>query len=94
QLASLGCIHIAPDLAPGGWPYDIRQMLSWAFEPADQGMLEELVARGRADARAWAAATGVGALAAARRGAAAGEGVGAAAATAPSATAGGGLVLP
>ncbi|KIY95715.1 hypothetical protein MNEG_12248, partial [Monoraphidium neglectum] len=93
QLASLGRIHIAPDLGPGGWPYDIRQMLSWAFEPADQGMLEELVARGRADARAWAEATGVSALAAARMGAAAGEGVGAAAAV-PSATAGGGLVLP
>jgi hypothetical protein len=73
----------------------MRQMLSWAFEPADQGMLEGLVARGRADARAWVEATGVGALAAARRGAAAtaGESVEAAAA-APSATAGGGLVLP
>jgi hypothetical protein len=63
QLSSLGSIHIAPDIYTD-WPYSLRDMLSWAFEPAEQGMLEELVARGRADAASWARATGVGELAA------------------------------
>lgn len=71
QLAALGPIHISPDMY-SGWPYTLREMLAWAFEPAEQGMLEELVERGRADARAWAAATGVGALAAAEAAKAAG----------------------
>ena len=63
SLSALGPIDVAPD-AFSDWPYSLREMLAMAFEPADQGMLEELVARGRADARAWAEATGVGALAA------------------------------
>ncbi|KAI8470390.1 MAG: acyl transferase/acyl hydrolase/lysophospholipase [Monoraphidium minutum] len=84
QLSALGSIHISPDIY-SPWPYSMGEMLGWAFEPAEQGMLEELVERGRGDARAWAAASGVGPLAAA------------AAARAPAAAAaarGGGLVLP
>jgi hypothetical protein len=55
-------------------------------------MLEELVARGRADARSWAEQSGVAALAAAAR---AGGAKGAAAAAGALRPAGGGsLVLP
>ena len=50
QLSSIGASHIAPDLF-GPWPYSLRQMLGMALEPAEQGLLEELEARGRADAR-------------------------------------------
>ena len=98
QLAALGPIHISPDIY-SDWPYTLREMLAWAFEPADQGMLEELVERGRADARAWAAATGVGALAAQAAAGAVPGGAGAVAAGAARGAAGGGgsgrgLVLP
>ena len=37
----------------------MSQMLSWAFEPADEDMLKGFIARGEADANAWAHAMGV-----------------------------------
>lgn len=72
-------------------------MLSWAFEPAEQGMLEELVERGRADARAWARASGLDVLAAAEAAAAAAAGerqVQAVPTQAAAAVVGGRIVLP
>lgn len=66
QLSLFGGVHIAPDLY-SEWPYSLREMLAWAFEPAERGMLEELVGRGREDTRAWARQSGVEALALERR---------------------------
>ena len=33
-------------------------MLAWAFEPAEHTVLQELIAKGRKDAEAWAVASG------------------------------------
>ena len=32
-------------------------MLAWAFEPAEENVLQELIAKGRKDAEAWALAS-------------------------------------
>lgn len=92
QLSALGRVDIAPDASS----YTMRQLLAWAFEPAEKGVLEELVARGRDDARAWAEASGVRALAAAAAGQAAGRvSVGATMGRETSSGGGGGgIVLP
>ena len=34
------------------------QMLSWAFEPAEEKILYEMIAKGRKDAEAWALTSG------------------------------------
>ena len=34
------------------------QMLAWAFEPAEEEVLYELIAKGRKDAQAWALESG------------------------------------
>lgn len=39
------------------WP----QMLAWAFEPAEEEVLVELISKGRADAEAWALRSGAAA---------------------------------
>lgn len=49
-----GRVGICPD-AFEAWPHDLGTMLGWAFEPASDQLLLELVDKGRRDARAWAA---------------------------------------
>lgn len=51
-------IEISPDRFED-WPYELGQMLPWAFEPADPDMLMYLENKGRKDARSWAAHTGI-----------------------------------
>lgn len=48
-----GAIDISPDTFEP-WPYTMRQMLEWAFEPAPEDVLVMLTAKGRRDANAWA----------------------------------------
>lgn len=58
QMSKVYHIGISPDTF-GGWETPMSQMLSWAFEPADEDMLRGFIARGEADANAWAHAMGV-----------------------------------
>ena len=37
----------------------MRQMLGWAFEPADDAMLLFLIQKGKRDARSWAVSNGL-----------------------------------
>ncbi|PNH12778.1 Patatin-like phospholipase domain-containing protein 3 [Tetrabaena socialis] len=55
QMRAFPNIDLSPDTYEP-WPHDMRTMLSWAFEPAPEAMLLELVGKGKRDARAWAAA--------------------------------------
>jgi hypothetical protein len=57
QITTVYDIGISPDNFEE-WPHTLQEMLSWAFEPADDQLLLELIGKGRADAKAWAAATG------------------------------------
>lgn len=50
--AAFGDICITPD-SYDTWPYDMRTMLNWAFNPADDAMLLYLVEKGEKDASAW-----------------------------------------
>ncbi len=56
---SFGELCIAPDKFDPDWPHDIRTMLGWAFHPADDEQLEQLVTKGERDAAAWAAKNGL-----------------------------------
>ncbi|KAG2496663.1 hypothetical protein HYH03_005483 [Edaphochlamys debaryana] len=49
-------IDLSPDTFDSDFPYDMRTLLSWAFEPAPDAMLAALLERGKRDARAWALA--------------------------------------
>lgn len=52
QLNSIYRIGISPDnFEP--WPYSLRQMVSWAFEPADEKVASFLIDKGSSDALAW-----------------------------------------
>ncbi|GLC46328.1 hypothetical protein PLESTB_000999500 [Pleodorina starrii] len=55
QLRSFKNIDLSPDTYEA-WPYDMRTMLSWAFEPAPEETLQLLVEKGKRDARSWAVA--------------------------------------
>ncbi|GBF89775.1 patatin-like phospholipase domain-containing protein [Raphidocelis subcapitata] len=93
QLSALGHIDVSPDVyAP--WPYRLGEMLAMAFEPAEQGVLEGLVARGREDSAAWARASGLAALAAAGGAAGGTAAVAGGRAAAVRVVSGGGVVLP
>ncbi len=58
QMSKVYSIGIAPDTF-GDWDEPMSQMLSWAFEPADEEKLKAFIARGEADANAWAHAMGI-----------------------------------
>ena len=58
QMSKVYHIGISPDTF-GDWEAPMSQMLSWAFEPADEEKLTAFIARGAADANAWAHAMGV-----------------------------------
>ncbi len=51
-------IELAPDTFEA-WPHDMRTMLGWAFEPADDATLLQLLHKGRRDAATWAEANKV-----------------------------------
>ena len=55
---------IAPDVFDEAWDVPLPTLLQWAFSPAGEGDLKALAAKGDADARAWAAASGAAAAAA------------------------------
>ncbi|WIA13841.1 hypothetical protein OEZ85_002415 [Tetradesmus obliquus] len=63
QLARIGNIAISPD-AFAEWPYNLQQMLGWAFEPADEEQLRVLIECGKRDALAWVQQSGLAELAA------------------------------
>lgn len=58
QLNSVYEIQISPDSFTD-WRHGMTQMVSWAFEPADEQMLDQFIAKGRADAKAWAEECGI-----------------------------------
>lgn len=49
---SLYRIDISPDSFEA-WPYTMKQMIQWAFEPADEYMIQLLIEKGKKDAIAW-----------------------------------------
>lgn len=58
QLNSVYEIQISPD-SFSEWEHGMSQMVSWAFEPADEHILDQFIAKGRADAEAWAEQCGI-----------------------------------
>lgn len=52
QLRRIGGIAISPDTYEE-WPYTMNEMLNWAFRPASDHMLLQLMDKGRRDAEAW-----------------------------------------
>lgn len=57
QITTIYDIGISPDNYED-WPHTLQEMLSWAFEPAEDKLLLEFIGKGRADAKAWAKASG------------------------------------
>lgn len=57
QISVVYDIGISPDNYEE-WPHSLQEMLSWAFEPASDKLLVEFIGKGRADAKAWAKASG------------------------------------
>ena len=53
QLSPLYRIGISPDSYDEEWPYTLRQMVGWAFEPADDKFVEYFIEKGKRDAQAW-----------------------------------------
>jgi Patatin-like phospholipase len=51
-LSRIGRVSIAPDMFED-WPHSTQTMLGWAFEPAEDAQLRELIAAGRRHASAW-----------------------------------------
>jgi len=52
QLSPVYRIGISPDTFEP-WPYTLRQMVGWAFEPADENMLTYLIEKGFKDSTRW-----------------------------------------
>ena len=50
EVSSIYEIAISPDSFED-WPIPLNQMVSWAFEPADEETLRFYIAKGRADAK-------------------------------------------
>ena len=50
QVSAIYEIAISPDCFED-WPIPLNQMVSWAFEPADEETLRFYIAKGRADAK-------------------------------------------
>ncbi len=50
QVSAIYEIAISPD-SYEDWPIPLNQMVSWAFEPADEETLRFYIAKGRADAK-------------------------------------------
>ena len=59
QLSPVYRIGISPDTYEP-WPYTLRQMVGWAFEPGSEEFLGELIEKGRRDATAWMCDMGLG----------------------------------
>lgn len=52
QLSPVYRIGISPDSFEP-WDYTLRQMLQWAFEPADETIVAAMIDKGKQDAAAW-----------------------------------------
>ncbi|KAL4457761.1 hypothetical protein ABPG75_012626 [Micractinium tetrahymenae] len=52
QLSPVYRIGISPDSFEP-WDYSLRQMVQWAFEPADEATVAALIDKGKEDAQAW-----------------------------------------
>jgi hypothetical protein len=52
QLSPVYRIGISPDSFEP-WDYTLRQMLQWAFEPADETIVAAMIDKGKQDAVAW-----------------------------------------
>lgn len=64
QLSPMYRIGISPDSYDEDWPYSLRQMVGWAFEPADDKFVQYFIEKGRSDATAWMEHMGLGSVAA------------------------------
>mmetsp|Transcript_13610 Transcript_13610/g.34946 ORF Transcript_13610/g.34946 Transcript_13610/m.34946 type:complete len:330 (+) Transcript_13610:46-1035(+) len=53
RLKRVSGITVSPDSFDEGYPHSMSQLISWAFEPAEEEMLLDMYARGQKDARAW-----------------------------------------
>lgn len=50
QMKSVYDIEISPDSFES-WQHPLKQMVSWAFEPAEEDILRLYIEKGRADAQ-------------------------------------------
>ncbi|KAG7672396.1 hypothetical protein Ndes2526B_g09092 [Nannochloris sp. 'desiccata'] len=53
QLSPLYRIGISPDSYDEEWKYSLRQMVAWAFEPADDKIVQYFIEKGKTDAQEW-----------------------------------------
>jgi hypothetical protein len=58
QLSPVYRIGISPD-SFGDWPFSLRQMVAWAFEPADEATTQYLIEKGKHDAEHWLKSMGL-----------------------------------
>lgn len=58
QLSPVYRIGISPD-SFGDWPFTLRQMVAWAFEPADEATTQYLIDKGKQDAELWLKSMGL-----------------------------------
>jgi hypothetical protein len=53
QLSPLYRIGISPDSYDEEWTYSLRQMVQWAFEPADENVIQYFIEKGKKDTQEW-----------------------------------------
>ena len=53
QLSPLYRIGISPDSYDEEWDYSLRQMVQWAFEPADEKFVQYFIEKGKKDTQEW-----------------------------------------
>jgi Patatin-like phospholipase len=53
QLSPLYRIGISPDSYDEEWDYSLRQMVQWAFEPADEKFVQYFIEKGKTDTQEW-----------------------------------------
>eukprot|EP00193_Tetraselmis_chui_P019547 CAMPEP_0177775074 /NCGR_PEP_ID=MMETSP0491_2-20121128/13883_1 /TAXON_ID=63592 /ORGANISM="Tetraselmis chuii, Strain PLY429" /LENGTH=322 /DNA_ID=CAMNT_0019293569 /DNA_START=50 /DNA_END=1018 /DNA_ORIENTATION=+ len=56
RLKRVTNIAVSPDSFDEDYPHNMSQLISWAFEPAEEHMLVEMYERGQRDAGAWVTA--------------------------------------
>lgn len=61
QLSPLYRIGISPDTYDEEWTYSLRQMVQWAFEPADEKVVQYMIEKGKEDTQQWMTHMGLGA---------------------------------
>mmetsp|Transcript_23632 Transcript_23632/g.65551 ORF Transcript_23632/g.65551 Transcript_23632/m.65551 type:complete len:299 (-) Transcript_23632:95-991(-) len=56
KLKSVQDVGLSPDSFDEDFPYSMSQLITWAFEPAEEAELVRMYERGQRNARSWAAA--------------------------------------